>query len=102
MRRPEGRTSLRIRALLAASLLVAVALWQAPHIVHHLFDPHEDKQHECAFSNSAERTQATAVLVVALAPLPVLALGTLAPALVSLRSRAHAPISARAPPALSS
>jgi Na+-driven multidrug efflux pump len=100
--RREAWTSLRISALVGACLLFAVAVWQSPHIVHHLFDPDEDQQHECAFSTAAERAQATGALVFTLAPIFILALGAVASAHVALRSRAHAPISARAPPALSS
>jgi hypothetical protein len=51
----------RLTALVMAAMLAAVVVWQAPHTVHHLFDPDEvQPPHECVFAAVAERGVSTA------------------------------------------
>ena len=89
---------LNILAPLAAILFVAVAALQAPHTVHHLFEPEADAQHECVLAVSAERTQATAAEVVVVLPVEAADLGVLLAQSVAVPSPALSPFSARAPP----
>ena len=52
-------------SLLLSALFVAFVVQQAPHLVHHFFEP-EHVQDECPFAASAERTgalQADAVVI---------------------------------------
>ena len=42
-------------SLLVSALFVAFVVQQAPHLVHHFFEP-EHVQDECPFAASAERT----------------------------------------------
>ena len=93
--------SSRLRALLpllAATLYVAVLVWQAPHTVHHFFEHDAEKQNECAPSASAERSAGTAVATVSLVPVAGLEL-SIAPVTPAFFARStpsvHGP---RAPP----
>jgi hypothetical protein len=89
---------LKILAPLAAILLVAVAAGQAPHTVHHLFEPEADAQRECLLAVSAERAQATAAEVVVVLPVEAADLGVLPAELLAVPTPSLAPFPARAPP----
>ena len=82
-------------SLLLAALFVAFVVQQAPHLVHHFFEP-EHVQDECPFAASAERAgalQADAVVVAiwdvkeSAPPTSILSTPTVAPA----ASRGRAP-----------
>jgi len=49
--------------LLAAVAYVAFLIWQAPHTVHHFFEPAVEKQNECAFAGAVERSAGTTVTI---------------------------------------
>lgn len=89
---------LRILAPLAAILLPVVAVWQAPHTVHHLLEPEADAQHECLLASSAERAPATAAAVVVVLPVDVAAIGMLLAEPPAVPAPLTAPFPARAPP----
>jgi hypothetical protein len=89
---------LRTLAPLAALLLVAVGAWQAPHTVHHLFDPEAGAQHECLLAVSAERAQATAAEVVVVLPVEAADLGVLLAEPLAVPTPSLSPSPARAPP----
>jgi hypothetical protein len=82
--------------LLFAGLFAAFLISQAPHLVHHFFEP-QLVQDECPFAASGERTgglEAQPVTVVALAPVSTPALAAVlpaAPSVVSVASRGRAP-----------
>jgi hypothetical protein len=95
-------TSLRPRpaiGLLTAALFLALVAEQAPHLVHHFFEP-EHVQAECVFACGADRAQGLVVDIVTLPPVE------LSPARAALAIRpapatvALAPTEARAPPRL--
>jgi hypothetical protein len=92
----------RVRALvpvLAAAAYLAFLVWQAPHTVHHFFEPEVEKQNECALSAAAERSSGTTVPSFSLAPVAALEL-SLAPAAPTLVSRLTTSVlGPRAPPA---
>ena len=82
-------------SLLLSALFVAFVVQQAPHLVHHFFEP-EHVQDECPFAASAERTgalQADAVVIAiwdvkeSAPPTSIL----LTPAIVLAASRGRAP-----------
>src|SRR6266850_5324439 len=82
-------------SLLLAALFVAFVVQQAPHLVHHFFEP-EHVQDECPFAASAERAGAlqTDAVVVAIwdvseASLPTSVPST--PSVVQAASRGRAP-----------
>jgi len=94
-----GRLSpLRILAPIAAILLVAVAAGQAPHTVHHFFEPEADSQHECLLAFSAERAQATAAEVIVVLPVEAAEPGVLLAEPLAVPAPALSPSPARAPP----
>ena len=97
------RPARRLTALLASAMLMAVVVWQAPHTVHHLFDPDDVRpQHECVLATSAERglsTAAEAVTFVALHDVDVWQVVAIHPLLPEPAAR---PAVARAPPVLPS
>ena len=83
--------------LLAGAFVVFIAT-QAPHLVHHFFEP-EHVQDECPFAANGERTgglqiEPVAVVAVSDASTPLLPAARLAPGGV-----AHAAPLGRAPPA---
>ena len=89
-----------IGRLLVAVFFVAYVSAQAPHLVHHVFEHHDEAQADCTFLAAAERHHAIPADAVAPIPAPVEA-STIAPA------PTPAPIShdagsagARAPPAI--
>jgi hypothetical protein len=89
---------LRIVAPIAAILLVVIAVEQAPHTVHHLFEPEADAQHECLLAVSAERAQATATEVVVILPVEAANLGLLLAEPLAVSTPSRSPFPARAPP----
>jgi len=94
------RTMRRICSLLCAVFLLVFLVGLSPHLVHHVFDPHDDlaAPEACALSTAAERHHPGSAGEVALnrGPDPV------APAhpaeRTALPSRTAAPPTARAPP----
>jgi len=54
--------------LLLAVAYVAVLAWQAPHTVHHFFEPEVEKHNECALGAAADRSAGTAVELVPVDP----------------------------------
>ena len=88
--------SCRAAGLLFAALFVAFVVTQAPHLVHHFFEP-ELVQDECPFAASGERTgglQVDPVAVVAVTDASTLAVPTVLPAspsVVPAASRGRAP-----------
>ena len=89
---------LRILAPLAATLLLVVAIWQAPHTVHHLLEQEVDAQHECLLATSAERSQAAATDIVVVLPVDGADLGVLLAEPPAVPAPPTAPFPARAPP----
>lgn len=89
---------LKVLAPLAATLLFVVAVWQAPHTVHHLLEQEPDAQHECLLAASAERTQATAADIVVVIHVNVADLGVLLGEPFAVPAAPAAPFLARAPP----
>ena len=84
---------------LTAAFFVALLITQAPHLVHHLFDP-DHQQSECIFAAGAERTHAVEPDTVTVAPAALVQAAAPAPAEPSLPSPALTPSDARAPPLL--
>lgn len=84
-----------LTAVFFGALLVA----QAPHLVHHLFDP-DHQQSECVFAAGAERTHAVEADAVTVAPAVLVQAADPVPTGPSLPSPALAPSAARAPPLL--
>lgn len=85
---------------LTAVFFVALLVAQAPHLVHHLFDP-DHQQSECVFAAGAERTHAVEADAVTVAPAVQLQGADPLPADMAFPSLALAPSDARAPPLLS-
>ena len=56
--------------LFLALFLGVFVVWQAPHTVHHFFDPETEDQRECAFAASADRGEATETSGIVVAELP--------------------------------
>ena len=89
-------------ALFLAAFLAAFVVWQAPHTVHHVFEPEAEDREDCALAASADRGQATETTEIVVAELPRSS-GTTSPSRrPSLRAVALPERDARAPPPLSS
>jgi hypothetical protein len=87
-----------VTGLLVACAFMAFLVAQAPHLVHHFFDP-ELVQDECPFAANGERTgglqiEPVAIVTVADVSTPVLPAAVFEPGVV-----AHATPLGRAPPA---
>lgn len=82
---------------LTAALFLALVVQQAPHFVHHLFEP-EQHQSECVFAAGAERTQAVTPDLVTLAPADLVLAPAPALAEPPVPGIDPAPADARAPP----
>ncbi|HEV8640666.1 MAG TPA: hypothetical protein VGV13_06165 [Methylomirabilota bacterium] len=86
--------------LLTGALFVVYVVGLAPHLVHHLFDPHQP-QTDCPFATAAERQHATpaaaVTVVTAMASVPLTR-----PAPPNLPVVVLAAASARAPPVTAS
>jgi hypothetical protein len=103
MVRTSLRPVLRLTAVLAAAMLAAVVVWQAPHIVHHFFDrDHVEPQHECVFAANAERGLSTAAEVVTFLAVHDIAVSAVVATPPLLPEPPARPEVARAPPALCS
>jgi hypothetical protein len=89
---------LRIVAPLMALLLLAVAVEQAPHTVHHVFEPEAEAQPECLLAVSAERTPAMVAEIVVVLPVEADDLGVLLAEYLEVPSPSPSPFPARAPP----
>jgi len=90
--------SCRAVSVLVSGLLVAFLVTQAPHLVHHFFEP-DHVQNECPFAANGERTgglqiEPVAVVAVSDVSMPVLLAASFEPGGV-----AHATPLGRAPPA---
>ena len=83
-------------SLLLAALFVAFVVQQAPHLVHHFFEP-EHVQDECPFAASAERAGALQTDAVVVATWDV-SESALAPSVPSTPSVVPAASRGRAPP----
>ena len=82
-----------------AILYVAYLVWQAPHTVHHFFEPAAaEAENDCALNASAERVSGTTPDAVSIAPVGTVEplAPVVAPALVPRRSLAV--LGPRAPP----
>lgn len=94
------RTLRRIGSLLSASFLLVFLVGLSPHLVHHVFDAHDDfaAPEACALSTAAERHHPDSAGEVALhrGPDPVALAHQAEP--TALPSCATAPSTARAPP----
>jgi hypothetical protein len=98
---PAPRWPHRGAGLLFAGLFVVFLVSQAPHLVHHFFEP-QLVQDECPFAASGERTgglEAQPVAVVTLAPVSAPARAVAPPAALSVVPAASR---GRAPPAAAS
>ena len=83
--------------LLTVGLFLAFVVEQAPHLVHHLFEP-EPTRGDCAFASGAERAQALTVDAVTLFHAGLLEAPAPVPDRASLPSATLSPAEARAPP----
>ena len=88
---------LRVLSPGAAALLLVVAVWQAPHTVHHLLEERTDGE-RCPAAASAERAQATAPDVVVLVPVDGAVLGAILAQQPAVSAAPTAPSPARGPP----
>lgn len=84
--------------LLLAAAYVAVLAWQAPHSVHHFFEPEVEKHNECALGAAADRSAGTTVKLVHVGPTVMLSHRVGPVAQRSVRSYAVALPATRAPP----
>jgi hypothetical protein len=85
--------------VLAAAAYLIFLVWQAPHTVHHFFEPEVEKHDECALSAAAERSSGITVASFSLVPVAALEL-SLAPVAAALVSRRTTSVlGPRAPPA---
>ena len=64
-----SRLRARLPLLLTAILHVVFLIAQAPHTVHHFFEPEVEQQNECAFAAAAERSTGATATSISLAPL---------------------------------
>jgi hypothetical protein len=94
--RPASWRSLT--SLLLASAFLAFVAAQAPHLVHHFFEPELVKD-ECPFAANGERTGGLQVEPVAVVAVSDASTPLLPAALFEPRSVAHAAPFGRAPPA---
>jgi hypothetical protein len=88
-------------SLLIACAFIAFLATQAPHLVHHFFDP-ELVQDECPFAANGERTGGLQIEPVVVVAVSKVSTPVLPAALFEPRSVAHATPLGRAPPARSS
>lgn len=89
---------LKILTPLVAMLLVVVAAEQAPHTVHHVFEPEAEAQPECLLAVSAERTPAAAAEVVVVLPVEAADLAVRLAESQAAPSPALSPFPPRGPP----
>jgi hypothetical protein len=94
--RPASWRSLT--SLLIACAFMAFLATQAPHLVHHFFDP-ERVQDECPFAANGDRTGGLQIEPVAVVAVSEVSTPVLPAALFEPGSVAHATPLGRAPPA---
>ena len=87
-----------VTSLLVACAFMAFLATQAPHLVHHFFDP-ELVQDECPFAANGDRTGGLQIEPVAAAAVSEVSALVLPAALLEPGSVAHATPLSRAPPA---
>jgi hypothetical protein len=87
-----------VTSLLLACAFVAFIAAQAPHLVHHFFEP-EHVQDECPFAANGERTGGLQIEPVAVVAVSDVSTPALAAAPFEPVSVAHAAPFGRAPPA---
>ena len=85
-------------SLIIASAFLAFLVTQAPHLVHHFFDP-ELVQDECPFAANGDRTGGLQIEPVAVVAVSEVSTPVLPAALFEPGSVAHATPLGRAPPA---
>jgi len=90
--------SRRAVSMLLSGLLVAFLVTQAPHLVHHFFEPGH-VQNECLFAANGERTGGLQIEPVAIVAVSEVSTPVLPAALFEPGSVAHATPLGRAPPA---
>jgi hypothetical protein len=87
-----------VTSLLIACAFMAFLATQAPHLVHHFFDP-ELVQDECPFAANGDRTGGLPIERVAVVTVADVAIPVLPEAVFEPGSVAHATPLGRAPPA---
>ena len=87
-----------LASLLIASAFMAFLVTQAPHLVHHFFDP-ELVQDECPFAANGERTGGLQIEPVAIVTVSDVSTPVLPAAVFEPGSVTHATPLGRAPPA---
>ena len=87
-----------VTSLLIACAFMAFLVTQAPHLVHHFFDP-ELVQDECPFAANGERTGGLQIEPVAIVTVADVSTPVLPAAVFESGSIAHATPLGRAPPA---
>jgi len=87
-----------VTGLLIACAFMAFLVTQAPHLVHHFFDP-ELVQDECPFAANGDRTGGLQIEPVAIVAASEVSTPVLPAALFEPGSVAHATPLGRAPPA---
>ena len=87
-----------VTSLLIASAFMAFLATQAPHLVHHFFDP-ELVQDECPFAANGDRTGGLQIEPVSIAAVSEVSTPVLPATLFETGSVAHATPLGRAPPA---
>ena len=87
-----------LASLLIASAFMAFLVTQAPHLVHHFFDP-ELVQDECPFAANGERTGGLQIEPVAIVTVSDVSTPVLPAAVFEPGSIPHATPLGRAPPA---
>lgn len=85
--------------LLATGFFIAFLVGQSPHLVHHLFEPGQNRT-DCAFASVGERTQGLPADAVTLIPLALVGTDATGADRLALPSRTVVPPDARAPPLL--
>jgi hypothetical protein len=89
---------LRVLSPGVAALVAVVAVWQAPHTVHHLLEEGADGDRGCVVATSAERTPATAHGLIVVADVALWEFASVPAGQPTLPVPTTAPVSARAPP----
>ena len=87
-----------VTSLLVAGAFMAFLVTQAPHLVHHFFDP-ELVQDECPFAANGERTGGLQIEPVAIVTVSDVSTPVLPAAVFEPGSVTHATPLGRAPPA---
>jgi hypothetical protein len=99
---PSAQQFRRSLALFLAALLGVFVVWQAPHTVHHFFEPESEDPEHCALAASVDRGLATETAEVVVAELPRPAGAAPSSARAVARVIARPERDARGPPSLPS